>query len=193
MTQQPDVEQEQMVDVGQGSDVYLESLNANGVNYVFINSGTDTFPIQESIAKYQSQGRRVRRSSSAWMKRWRCQRPMATTWCRASHRCCWCMWMLARCRWAVPSTTPSAGELAWSSAPGAPPTTFEGELPGGKSMNIHWAPRANRPRGWCASLHQVGLRDSQAGDHPAGDATGLPVGTLGASRPGLCQPCPVRC
>ena len=59
MTQQPDVEQEQIVDVGQGSDVYLESLNANGVNYVFINSGTDTFPIQESIAKYQSQGRRV--------------------------------------------------------------------------------------------------------------------------------------
>ncbi len=42
-----------------GSEAFVEMLNANDVEYVFINSGTDTFPIQEAIAKYMELGRRT--------------------------------------------------------------------------------------------------------------------------------------
>ncbi|MEE8442166.1 MAG: thiamine pyrophosphate-requiring protein [Dehalococcoidia bacterium] len=58
-TDQPGVEAEQVVSVDQGADVFVESMNANGVDYLFINSGTDTYPIQESMAKFMAQGRRV--------------------------------------------------------------------------------------------------------------------------------------
>ena len=130
MTQQRHVEQEQTIDVGQGSDVYLESLNANGVKYVFINSGTDTFPIQESIAKYQSQGRHVPEvilcldeevamSAGSWLLHGVRQ--------AASAAGAW--WTLALCRWAGPSTTPNAVERAWSSAPDALPTPSRASCP----------------------------------------------------------------
>jgi acetolactate synthase-1/2/3 large subunit len=41
------------------SDAFVEMLNAQGVDYVFINPGTDTAPILESIAKFEAQGRRT--------------------------------------------------------------------------------------------------------------------------------------
>jgi acetolactate synthase-1/2/3 large subunit len=41
------------------SDGYLELLNAHQVDYIFINPGTDTAPILESIAKFRAQGRRT--------------------------------------------------------------------------------------------------------------------------------------
>ena len=39
------------------ADAYLELLNAYGVDYLFINPGTDLAPILESIAKFKAQGR----------------------------------------------------------------------------------------------------------------------------------------
>ena len=39
------------------SDGYVEMLAARGVEYIFINPGTDTAPILESIAKFSAQGR----------------------------------------------------------------------------------------------------------------------------------------
>lgn len=44
-----------------GSEAFVEMLNANDVECLFINSGTDTFPIQEAIAKYMELGRRTPR------------------------------------------------------------------------------------------------------------------------------------
>ena len=41
------------------SDGYIELLNAHAVDYIFINPGTDTAPILESIAKFKAQGRRT--------------------------------------------------------------------------------------------------------------------------------------
>ncbi len=138
MTQQRDVEQEQVVDVGQGSDVYLESLNANGVNYVFINSGTDTFPIQESIAKYQSQGRRVPEVILCL------DEEVAMS---AAHG-----YYMVSGKPQVLLVHVDAGTMQVGGAihnaqrgragmvfcAGRAPYTFDGELPGGKSMNIHW-------------------------------------------------------
>lgn len=53
------VPQERLVPVENASDAYVELLNANGVDYIFINPGTDTAPIQESLAKFKAQGRRA--------------------------------------------------------------------------------------------------------------------------------------
>jgi acetolactate synthase-1/2/3 large subunit len=50
---------EQQQEVDSVSDRYIELLNANAVDYIFINPGSDIAPIQESIAKFQAQGRRA--------------------------------------------------------------------------------------------------------------------------------------
>jgi len=44
-----------MVDTG--GEAFVEMMNSNGVDCLFLNSGTDTFPIQEGIAKLREQGR----------------------------------------------------------------------------------------------------------------------------------------
>ena len=41
------------------ADGFIELLNAQGVDYIFINPGTDTAPILESIAKFKAEGRRT--------------------------------------------------------------------------------------------------------------------------------------
>ncbi len=46
------------VAVNDGAEAFVEMLNANGVDYIFLNPGTDTFPVQEALSKFQSLGRR---------------------------------------------------------------------------------------------------------------------------------------
>jgi acetolactate synthase-1/2/3 large subunit len=48
---------EQIVPVEEGAEAFLEVLNSNRVKYVFINPGTDTFPIQEAVSKFNALGR----------------------------------------------------------------------------------------------------------------------------------------
>ena len=45
------------VDVSTGGEAFVEMMNSNGVDYLFINSGIDTFPIHEGIAKLRESGR----------------------------------------------------------------------------------------------------------------------------------------
>ena len=40
-----------------GAEAFIELLNANEVEYIFLNSGTDTVPVQEAIAKFKAQGK----------------------------------------------------------------------------------------------------------------------------------------
>ncbi|MFN3973847.1 MAG: thiamine pyrophosphate-requiring protein [Dehalococcoidia bacterium] len=42
-----------------GAEAFVELLNANGVDYIFLNSGTDTFPVQEAIARLRVEGRKT--------------------------------------------------------------------------------------------------------------------------------------
>ncbi len=51
--------QEQGAPIENVADAYVELLNAHAVDYVFINPGTDTAPILESIAKFKAMGRRT--------------------------------------------------------------------------------------------------------------------------------------
>lgn len=42
-----------------GAEAFIEALVTYGVEYIFINSGTDTFPLQEAISRRLEQGRDV--------------------------------------------------------------------------------------------------------------------------------------
>ena len=138
MAKHHEVAQEQVVSVSQGADVYLESLNANGVKCLFLNSGTDTFPIQESIAKYMSQGRPVPQVILCL------DEEMAMS---AAHG-----YFMVSGKPQVLLVHVDAGTLQVGGAlhnaqrgragmvfcAGRAPYTFEGELPGSKNIKIHW-------------------------------------------------------
>lgn len=50
---------EKTVPVEAGAEAFVELLNANGVDYIFLNPGTDTFPIQEALSKFKALGKRT--------------------------------------------------------------------------------------------------------------------------------------
>lgn len=50
---------EQIVPVSSGAEAFIELLNANAVRYLFLNPGTDTYTVQEAIAKYKTLGKRT--------------------------------------------------------------------------------------------------------------------------------------
>ena len=43
------------------ADAFVEQLNAHGVDCLFVNPGSDIAPVQESLAKFEAQGRRAPR------------------------------------------------------------------------------------------------------------------------------------
>ncbi len=43
----------------EGAEVFVELLNANNVDYIFLNPGTDIAPIQEAAAKFKALGKRT--------------------------------------------------------------------------------------------------------------------------------------
>ena len=45
------------IPVDTGAEAFLELLNANGVDYIFLNPGTDIVPILEAMAKFKALGR----------------------------------------------------------------------------------------------------------------------------------------
>jgi acetolactate synthase-1/2/3 large subunit len=50
---------DQEIPVTNGAEAFVELLNANKVDYIFLNPGTDTFSIQEAISKFKSLGKRT--------------------------------------------------------------------------------------------------------------------------------------
>ncbi|MFC2056638.1 thiamine pyrophosphate-requiring protein [Chloroflexota bacterium] len=45
--------------VDEGAEAFVELLNANDVEYIFLNPGTDTVPIQEALSKFKALGKQV--------------------------------------------------------------------------------------------------------------------------------------
>mgnify|MGYP001597099926 FL=1 len=45
--------------VDTGAEAFLELLNHNGVDYIFLNPGSDTVFIQEALSKFKAQGKRA--------------------------------------------------------------------------------------------------------------------------------------
>ncbi|UCC16673.1 MAG: thiamine pyrophosphate-requiring protein, partial [Dehalococcoidales bacterium] len=50
---------ENIIPVDEGAEAFIELLNASNVDYIFLNPGTDTFPIQEAISKFKALGKRT--------------------------------------------------------------------------------------------------------------------------------------
>jgi acetolactate synthase-1/2/3 large subunit len=50
---------EKIIPVDEGAEAFVELLNANSVEYIFLNPGTDTFPIQEALSKLKALGKRT--------------------------------------------------------------------------------------------------------------------------------------
>jgi len=50
---------EQIIEVSNGAEAFIELLNANGVEYIFMNPGTDTYAVQEAICKLKATGRQT--------------------------------------------------------------------------------------------------------------------------------------
>ena len=49
------------IEVGETAEAFVEALVTQGVDCLFLNPGTDTFPVQEAIRKLEEQGRRAPR------------------------------------------------------------------------------------------------------------------------------------
>ncbi len=47
------------IDIGETAEGYVEALISQGVEYLFLNPGTDTFPVQEALKKLHDMGRPV--------------------------------------------------------------------------------------------------------------------------------------
>ena len=63
---------EEIVSVDRGAEAFVELLNAHDVDCLFLNSGTDTFPVQEAISKFAIAGRptpRIMSKAKPWI--WR--------------------------------------------------------------------------------------------------------------------------
>src|SRR4030042_5173229 len=50
---------EQTIPVDTGAEAFIELLNANDVEYLFLNPGTDTCHVQEALSKFKGLGRRT--------------------------------------------------------------------------------------------------------------------------------------
>ncbi|MDA0770397.1 MAG: thiamine pyrophosphate-requiring protein [Chloroflexi bacterium] len=125
-----------MVDTG--GEAFVEMMNSNGVDCLFLNSGTDTFPIQEGIAKLRDQGRPTPKVILC---------PDEGTAIAAAHG----YYNVTR-KPQVVLVHVDAGTMQLGGGmhnaqrgragivlcAGRAPMTFEGEMAGGKDMNIHW-------------------------------------------------------
>ncbi|MBI3091330.1 MAG: thiamine pyrophosphate-requiring protein [Candidatus Tectomicrobia bacterium] len=136
--QSAQVRQEELIKVNDGAEAFVELMNSNGVDYFMIMPGSDTFPVQEAISKYQALGRRtpepvmflheITAMSAAhghFMISGRPQVVMVHVDVGTQH---------------VGGQLHNAqrGRAGVVLCAGRAPYTFRGELNGGKSFYIHW-------------------------------------------------------
>lgn len=126
------------VPVSEGSEAFVELVNAQGVDYIFLMPGTDTFPIQEAIAKFAATGRRVPKIISSLHE------TMAMSAAHGYYM------MTGRAQLAlvhVDVGTQMVGGMLHNAqrgragvvlAAGTTPITMEGELRGGRVLDVHW-------------------------------------------------------
>jgi acetolactate synthase-1/2/3 large subunit len=122
----------------EGAEAFLDVLVANGLEQVFLMPGTDTFPIQEAIAKYQSQGRDTPNVVV-------CQHE--TTAVAAAHAYFALTGRPQLCLVHVDVGTQMTGGMVSNAqrgraglilCAGKTPAGIEGDVRGGRSREVHW-------------------------------------------------------
>ena len=138
MTAERSQSTETTVLVDYGSEVFVEMLNANGVEYLFLNPGSDTFPIQEAMAKFIAKGKPVPKAILCLDE---------ATAIAAAHG-----YFMVSGRPQVVLVHTDLGTLQLGGGvhnaqrghagivlcAGRVPATFDGELTGGRTQDIHW-------------------------------------------------------
>lgn len=173
---------EEVVPVDRGAEAFVELLNAHDVDCVFLNSGTDTFPVQEAISKFAVQGRRAPRIIVC---------PDELVAISAAHGHYLVSGQPQVVLVHVDSGTmqlggglhnAQRGRIGVVLCAGRAPLTLEGEMPGSRNIWIHWIQeqidQAAGVRGFCKwdyevrrneSIHHVVDRAFQvASSQPAG-------------------------
>ncbi len=173
---------QEVVPVDRGAEAFVELLNAHDVDCIFLNSGTDTFPVQEAISKFSVQGRRTPRIIV-------CPDELVAISAAHGH-------YLVSGQPQVVLVHVDAGTMQLGGGlhnaqrgrigvilcAGRAPLTLEGELPGSRNLWIHWIQeqidQAASVRGFCKwdyelrrneSIHHVVDRAFQvASSQPAG-------------------------
>jgi acetolactate synthase-1/2/3 large subunit len=124
--------------VDDGAEAFVEMLNNNGVEYIFLNSGTDVFPILEAIQRMTEQERTVPKIILCIDE---------TTAMFAAHGYYQNTGRAQAVLVHVDAGTINIGgayhdaqrdRAAILVCAGRAPSTFGGAVPGGKDMNIHW-------------------------------------------------------
>lgn len=127
-----------MVSVATGAEAFVELLNCHGVDYIFLNPGTDTFPIQEAVTRFAVEERRAPEIVVC---------PDESVGMAAAHG-----YFQVTGRAQVVLVHVDAGTLQVGGAlhnaqrgrigvvlcAGHAPLTLEGELKGSRSISIHW-------------------------------------------------------
>jgi acetolactate synthase-1/2/3 large subunit len=124
--------------VDDGAEAFVEMLNNNGVDYLFLNSGTDNFPILEAIERMSEQERTVPNIILCIDE---------ATAMFAAHGYYQLTGKPQAVLVHVDAGTINIGgayhdaqrdRAAIVVCAGRAPSTFGGNVPGGKDMNIHW-------------------------------------------------------
>ena len=124
--------------VEDGAEAFVEMLNNNGVEYLFLNSGTDTFPILEAVERMMDEERSVPQIILCIDE---------TTAMFAAHGYYQTTGRAQAVLVHVDAGTINIGgayhdaqrdHAAIIVCAGRAPSTFGGAVRGGKDMNIHW-------------------------------------------------------
>ena len=175
-----------------GAEGFIELLNVNRVEYIFMNPGTDTTPIQETIARFKATGRRTPQVILC---------PHETVAMAAAHG-----YFAVTGRPQVVLVHVDVGTQNIGGAlhnaqrsrigvvvcAGRSPSIFEGERPGGRSMGIMWWQEQRDQAGIVRNFTKwdYELRFNENVHHVVQRAFQVRL----RSRAGRCtSPCPGRC
>ena len=129
---------ENIARVASGAEAFVELLNAHEVDYIFLNPGTDTFPVQEAVTRFLMEERKAPKIIAC---------PDESVAMSAAHG-----YFQVTGRAQVILVHVDAGTLQVGGAlhnaqrgrigvvfcAGQAPLTLEGELKGSRNISIHW-------------------------------------------------------
>lgn len=135
------------VEAANGAQTLVQHLTAQGVDWIFLNPGTDTAPIQEAVVALRASGAKVPRiqvcpdervamaaAQSYWQRTGRPQAVIVHVDVGTQ--------ALAASLHNAQRTNSGVVIIA-----GRAPRTFDGSLPGGRSITVHWQQDQADPAG----------------------------------------------
>lgn len=143
----PNVAQPASVSAENGAELLVQHLVAQGVDWIFLNPGTDTAPLQEAVVALRGRGHRVPRiqvcpdervamaaAQAYWDRTGRVQAVVVHVDVGTQ--------ALAASLHNAQRTNSGVVIIA-----GRAPRTFDGSLPGGRSIAVHWQQDQADPAG----------------------------------------------